>query len=790
VFDDEAQDRLVRAWYEQLGAAPSNVSFTETLLSQRSQIPEADRPQRDEDAWIVADTYFVLGPDQKDWDQDGGLLILSRFRILKASGFVFTQSSGWDSYANKGALYARIQIGPNEADYLHLFNTHLQAGEDHSEDRADQLRELAAFITTMTEDDRSPGSSSVGHPILLLGDLNIDGVSGNSEVDKLYAELHGAAMLQDLWTPPSGSQTPVEVLDYGYTTVGNNYRVTSDEIKSRYNTYVAAFWGLRGNVLADDENVPRRYDYAFIGYGSTAFSLERQSAVLIPSPKETREYCLDASTEVLGQIEGELASWLRSGTENPERGLILNTLAGETNQHLATQLMDRFRAWRYNLTDDTMFWRDGDQIEIRVPGMHSSFELDPDPSGSIYTVTQDDEPPTACSFVSTVPICETISRTLSDHLGVSLELIFTYPNDGSATTSTAFAHTSTPPPTQVENQPQVERLAVLLRAIDRRLNAIDAEPADWGIDDPYEIALQGAGDLDAYVELAIQQALRLARSNRFWGQALAAHIGPDDLFGASGSDPLKSLDEKLSDLESAVASLSTVGFTVTGHGVLARLPQPGGDYPTWPPELVAEWDLEDLWMGMLSIDPISDNNRGLITSRHLDHVHPYAWIYRTFLSFDTRSLADAGSVSAAWISMIVEKAYSSDYSVLDAGATKEGQPSFEVVVYAGEWDPVSSEGDGWGMGPGQWLYESGSTFRSWNSCELIAGSMGFDSALNQTRVTLSLDPSAVSLLHFSQFKFQLADEGFPGAPGVHYVLEDTLKLHGDLTQQILLVELE
>jgi hypothetical protein len=296
--------------------------------------------------------------------------------------------------------------------------------------------------------------------------------------------------------------------------------------------------------------------------------------------------------------------------------------------------------------------------------------------------------------------------------------------------------------------------------------------------------------LDTTIELAKQQALRLARTDRFWDQALAAHVGADDLFGQPGADQLKSLDGNLSDLETAVTNLNTVIFTVSGHGVLARLPQSGGVYPTWPPELVADWDLEGLWQGMVSNEPISDNNRGLIASRHLDHVHPYAWIYRTFLSFDTRSLVDAGPISAAWLNLLVEKAFSSNYSYIDAGAIKEGPPSFDIAVYAGEWDPDSSEGNGWGSGPSQWLYESGSTLRSLDCCGLIAGSMEIDSAIGQTRVTLSIEPAAVSLFSLSQFKFQLADENFPGAPGVHYVLEDTLKLYGDLTQQILLVELE
>jgi hypothetical protein len=245
----------------------------------------------------------------------------------------------------------------------------------------------------------------------------------------------------------------------------------------------------------------------------------------------------------------------------------------------------------------------------------------------------------------------------------------------------------------------------------------------------------------------------------------------------------------LGQLATALKKLDTVIFTGFGSGTLARYPAAGGIYPTWPSEEVPKWDIEGLWRGMIDNELVVENQRGRIASRHLDHVHPYAWIIRSFIAFDARSLSDAPAVSSASLHLLTEKAFSANYNSLDPEAVKEGPPRFQVQVYAGGWDPVTGEGDGWGFGPGDWLYVEGSAQASWECCPLTGGTFEIPAEGYPTYLTSSLDPDAVWVDVVSQYKLQLADESYPGAPGVHNVLEDTFKLYGNLTEQFLLVQL-
>ena len=52
---------------------------------------------------------------------DSGLVIMSRFPIVEKDEMLFWKYFDVDAFANKGALYAKIQIGTS---HLHLFNTH------------------------------------------------------------------------------------------------------------------------------------------------------------------------------------------------------------------------------------------------------------------------------------------------------------------------------------------------------------------------------------------------------------------------------------------------------------------------------------------------------------------------------------------------------------------------------------------------------------------------------------------------------------------------------------------
>ncbi|KAJ3083283.1 hypothetical protein HK100_009482, partial [Physocladia obscura] len=56
---------------------------------------------------------------------DGGLVIISRYPIVKTDKITFKRGVYGDRFTAKGAIYAKIKVAPGK--YLHVFNTHLQS---------------------------------------------------------------------------------------------------------------------------------------------------------------------------------------------------------------------------------------------------------------------------------------------------------------------------------------------------------------------------------------------------------------------------------------------------------------------------------------------------------------------------------------------------------------------------------------------------------------------------------------------------------------------------------------
>lgn len=94
----------------------------------------------------------------------GGLSIYTRYEIVSSCFYPFQCAVGMDKLAEKGVLYAKICHGSGL--YLHVFNTHLQAGRSTRASliRMDQLQDVQKFIFENTRSDR--------YPIMLLGDFN------------------------------------------------------------------------------------------------------------------------------------------------------------------------------------------------------------------------------------------------------------------------------------------------------------------------------------------------------------------------------------------------------------------------------------------------------------------------------------------------------------------------------------------------------------------------------------------------------------------------------------------
>ncbi len=215
---------------------------------------------------IIVGPNYVAGPDAAWFLEsriDGGLVILTRpgLTIVRASAFVYSESDGWDWYASKGALYARVQLDPDNPNcYVHVFNTHLQADDAHgrSDIRAAQMSELRRFIGRCTSDDRPQGR--VEHPIILCGDFNI--IGGSPEWQNQLQNLGVAGVkFDDTWLKAGKREQPAKD---AATWVGNDQNTAGTP------------WGPR-NVLATEPGPFQRLDYIFYFPGESPVCLELKS---------------------------------------------------------------------------------------------------------------------------------------------------------------------------------------------------------------------------------------------------------------------------------------------------------------------------------------------------------------------------------------------------------------------------------------------------------------------------------------------------------------------------------
>ncbi|MFC8723369.1 sphingomyelin phosphodiesterase [Kitasatospora sp. NPDC057198] len=126
----------------------------------------------------------VVGRSTSGWDatsggysaltpEDGGVLLLSRWPILRKEQYVFEDACGSDRWSNKGFVYARINVA---GQLTHVVGTHLQstdsgcASGQAADVRAEQLRAVRAFLDAR----RIPADE----PVVLAGDLNVDSHGG------------------------------------------------------------------------------------------------------------------------------------------------------------------------------------------------------------------------------------------------------------------------------------------------------------------------------------------------------------------------------------------------------------------------------------------------------------------------------------------------------------------------------------------------------------------------------------------------------------------------------------
>ena len=143
---------------------------------------------------------------------DAGLLILSRHLLTVAGEYTYTHTSGVDSLASKGVLWAQAFINGQGDCRVDLFNTHLQAVEGPDDVAANlaQVRELGGYVR------RTLLSPNSGEAIaaIVAGDFNLDGRTSAADGTphaRYYEGLAALALtdeeltLQDLVLQNSGN---------------------------------------------------------------------------------------------------------------------------------------------------------------------------------------------------------------------------------------------------------------------------------------------------------------------------------------------------------------------------------------------------------------------------------------------------------------------------------------------------------------------------------------------------------------------------------------------------------
>ncbi|KNC98168.1 uncharacterized protein SPPG_06573 [Spizellomyces punctatus DAOM BR117] len=164
--------------------------------------------------------YWAHGNERNWWKGtfvDSGLLVLSRFPIIKTETILYQGAYGPDRYAAKGVLYTQILLDdtPDRKTRLHLFTSHLQAsylpddpddGDDltgpASSIRYDQFIQMRSFIDSVLE---ASAYDPVNDAVVLAGDFNVPGARFGGEPQRDGKEY--LRMLQTL------TSRDAEVLD-------------------------------------------------------------------------------------------------------------------------------------------------------------------------------------------------------------------------------------------------------------------------------------------------------------------------------------------------------------------------------------------------------------------------------------------------------------------------------------------------------------------------------------------------------------------------------------------------
>jgi len=331
VFDTEPQNKLINIFKEMITQDSEKYELFKQIDNQG--VIKIDTRPNFKDAPFQCDTFYVMGPDKVSGSfTNGGLLILSKYPIIYASAFAFSDCSSYDCLANKGAIYARIKIGPDDRDYIHVFNTHLQADYENNiniQVRVNQISELLQFIKNSIEFGQENSKDIIINPIILMGDFNLIANYPENWAEKA-----------DIISAPEGFTSPQDIGNFDmlkenkifgeydmsvntikeFTEVKMSNKIELTDLWHELHpeqpgfTYIGKGWvtgegnpyGILGNTLTEDNVIPQRIDYIFYFKGFINY-IAQSGLILEPNeifyvPYQRKYYCFDNITDVCNEI--------------------------------------------------------------------------------------------------------------------------------------------------------------------------------------------------------------------------------------------------------------------------------------------------------------------------------------------------------------------------------------------------------------------------------------------------------------------------------------------------------
>lgn len=191
---------------------------------------------------------------------DGGVTILSKFPIVATDSIFFQRASfsTIDCIVAKGVLYAKIELPYMEPRYLHLFSTHLQAGDEPLEEmwniKRTQLEQAREFIYSKLNSDKK-------ELVIFCGDLNVNGRT--SAVDgrdsKEYLRMM-QLLSQSSWKYNSQRISPLKWKDVIRDAYGDMHPVTVGDAEVDAYGQLLRTWELTLASKAD-RGCRKRLDY-------------------------------------------------------------------------------------------------------------------------------------------------------------------------------------------------------------------------------------------------------------------------------------------------------------------------------------------------------------------------------------------------------------------------------------------------------------------------------------------------------------------------------------------------